>query len=90
MRLVWLGGRCRGGARATDGCLVVGEDVLEANVRVGHAQGRVLGIEDLDELGGCVAHCECMRAFLVYSLSDSISFQRPLCDERRTVTRAVL
>lgn len=57
MRLVCLGGGLGGRARATDSCLVVGEDVLETNVRVGHAQMRVLGIEDLDEFGGSVAHC---------------------------------
>lgn len=57
MRLVCLGGGLCGRARATNSGLVVGEDVLEANVRVGHAQVRVLWIEDLDEFGGCVAHC---------------------------------
>ena len=90
MRLVCLGGRHRGRARATDGCLVVGEDILEADVGVGHAQGRVLGIEDLDKLGGCVAHFECMLVSLLYSLSGSKSFQRLLFDGGRTVTRAVL
>lgn len=57
MRLVCLGGGLRRRARATNSRLVVGEDVLETNVRVGHAQVRVLWIEDLDEFGGSVAHC---------------------------------
>jgi hypothetical protein len=57
MRLVCLSGGLGGRAWATNGCLVVGEDILETNVRVGHAQMRVLGIEDLDEFGGSVAHC---------------------------------
>ena len=35
---------------------MVGQDILEADVGVRHTSG-VLGIKDLDELGGCVAHC---------------------------------
>ena len=35
---------------------MVGEDILEADIGVRHTSG-VLGIKDLDELGGCVAHC---------------------------------
>lgn len=35
---------------------MVGEDVLETDVGLGHAQVRVLGVEDFDEFGGCVAH----------------------------------
>lgn len=58
-RQVWFfegfGGQS-GGAWAAHGCLVVGEDVLEADVRVGHAYLAVLGIEDLDKLGGGIAH----------------------------------
>lgn len=49
-------GGLRGGAWTADGCLVVGEDVLEADIRVGHAYLAVLGIENLDELGGSIAH----------------------------------
>lgn len=48
----------RGGAwPAADGGFVVGEDVFETDVGVGHAQVRVLGVEDLDEFGRRVAHC---------------------------------
>lgn len=68
MRLVCLGGGLGGRAWATNSCLVVGENILETNVRVGHAQMRVLGIEDLDELGGCVAHCGFTLFRLLFSL----------------------
>lgn len=67
----WLGG-LGGGARTTDGGLVVGENVLETHVRVGHAEVGVLGIENLDELGGSVAHdgrCERTRIKRVWTPS---------------------
>lgn len=35
---------------------MVGEDVFETDVGLGHAQAAVLGVEDFDEFGGCVAH----------------------------------
>lgn len=35
---------------------MVGEDILKADVGVRHTS-RVLGIKDLDELGGCITHC---------------------------------
>lgn len=40
---------------------MVGEDILEPDVRVRHAGMRVLGIEDLDELGRSIAHDEQSR-----------------------------
>lgn len=37
---------------------MIGEDILEPDIRIGHAQVRVLGIKDLDELGRSIAHLE--------------------------------
>lgn len=53
------GGYCGGARAAAHGCFVVGQDVFEADVGLGHAEVGVLGVEDLDEFGGCVAHGGC-------------------------------
>ena len=58
MRLVHSLGRLRGRARATHGGLVVGKDIFEPHIRLGHLEVCVLRIEDLDELGRCVTHDE--------------------------------
>lgn len=47
-----MGGR---DGSAGDG-FVVGQDVLEADVRVGDAGGGILEVEDFDEFGGHIAH----------------------------------